>query len=90
MTYYNILYIQIYIWEKNNFARVTSEPKKAIERLDFVKTTYNDFVLKRSEFLRHNGAPNESLRLIIINYMFKYTFGIKTILLESLQNQKTL
>ena len=34
------------------------------------------------------GAPNESLRLIIY-YMFKYSFRIKTSLLESLRNQKT-
>ena len=43
----------------------------------------------RIEFLRHIGAPNESLRLIIIYSMFKYTFGIKTTLLKSLRNQKT-
>ena len=49
--------------------------------LDFGKTTYNDFVLARIEFLKHIGVPNESLRLIIIYYMFKYTFGIKTTLL---------
>ena len=34
------------------------------------------------------GASNESLRLIIIYYMFKYIFGIKTTLLESLSNKK--
>ena len=34
------------------------------------------------------GAPNESLRLIILYYMLKYTFGIKTTLLQSLRNQK--
>ena len=49
----------------------------------------NNFVLTRIESLRHIGAPNESLRLIIIYYIFKYTFGIKTALLKSLQNQKT-
>ena len=42
----------------------------------------------RAEFLRLVGAPNESLTLIIIYYMFKYTFRIKTTLLESLHNQK--
>ena len=41
----------------------------------------NNFVLTRIESLRHIGAPNESPRLIIIDYMFKYTFGIKTTLL---------
>ena len=56
--------------------------------LDFGKTTCNDIVLVLTEFLRHIGAPNESLRLIIIYYMFKYTFGTKITLLESLQNQK--
>ena len=34
------------------------------------------------------GAPNESLRLIIISYMFKYTFGIETTLLVSPRNKK--
>ena len=48
----------------------------------------NNFVLMRIESLRHIGAPNESPRLIIIDYMFKYTFGIKTTLLKSLRNQK--
>ena len=57
--------------------------------LDFNKTSYNDFVLAQSEFLRHIGAPNESLRLIIIYYMSKYSFGIKTTLLESLRCKKS-
>ena len=56
--------------------------------LESGKTTYNEFVLARIEFLRRIGAPNESLRLNIIYYMFKYIFGIKTTLLESLSNQK--
>ena len=59
------------------------------KRLDFGKTTYNNFVLARSEFLSHNGGPNECLRFIIIYYMFNNTFGIKTTLLESLWNQKS-
>ena len=29
-TYYNILYVLIHFWEQNNFARVTSEPKKPV------------------------------------------------------------
>ena len=49
---------------------------------------HNNFVLTRIESLRHIGVPNESPRLIIIDDMFKYTFGIKTTLLESLRNQK--
>ena len=42
----------------------------------------------RSEFLKFVGPPTESLRLIILNYMFKFTFGIKTTSLESLRNKK--
>ena len=45
-------------------------------------------MLARSEFLKVVGAPNEPLRLIIINYMFKYTFGIKTTLLGVASEQK--
>ena len=63
MTNYNILYVLIYIWDQNNFPRVTLEPKK--QRLDLGKTSYNDLVFARCEFLRFVGAPNESLRLII-------------------------
>ena len=37
----------------------------------------------RGELLGFFGDPNEYLRLIIIYYMFKYTFGNKTTLLES-------
>ena len=52
--------------------------------LDFGKTSYEDLVFVRSDFIRLVGAPNESLRLIIIYYMFKYSFRIKTSFLESL------
>ena len=55
----------------------------------FNKTSYKDLVFARVEFLRIFGAPNVSLTLIIIYYMFKYTFRIKTTLLGSIQNQKT-
>ena len=54
--------------------------------LYFGKTSYKDEVSVRSDFLRPIGAPNEYLRPIIIYYMFKYSFGIKKILLESLWN----
>ena len=40
--------------------------QKSLQRLDFGKTSYNHFVLARSEFLRVVGARNEVLRLIII------------------------
>ena len=57
--------------------------------LDFGKSSYNDFVLARSEFLRLVEAPNKFLILVTIYYMFKYTFGIKTTLLESLRSQNS-
>ena len=78
------------IWYINNFARVTSETKKVFYRLYFGKTSYNDLVFERNEFLRLVRAPNESLILIIIYYMFKYSVGIKTTLLESLRSQKSI
>ena len=39
-------------------------------------------------FFKVFGDQNESLRLIIIDYMFRYKFGMKTTLLESHQSQK--
>ena len=54
------------------------------------KTSYKDLGFARNEFLRPVRAPNESLILIIIYYMFKYSVGIKTTLLESLGSQKTI
>ena len=47
-----------------------------------------DLVFARGEFLRFFGAPNKPLRLIIIYYMFKYTLGNKTTLLDSHRSQK--
>ena len=44
----------------------------------------------RNKFLRLVGVPNEFLILIIIYYMFKYSVGVKTTLLESLRSQKIL
>ena len=66
----------MHIWDQINFPRVTSEPKKPL-KADLGKTGYNDLVFARCEFLRFVGRPNESLRLIIRYYMFKYTFGTK-------------
>ena len=74
--------------DQNNVARHTSKPKSPFKRFDLGKTGYKHLVLARCDFLKLVGAPNESLRLIITNYMFKYTFGIKTTL-ESLRNQKS-
>ena len=63
--------------------------EKSFYGLNFGKTSYNNFVLTRIGLLTLLGAPNEFLRLIIINHMFKYTFGIKTTLLESLRSEKS-
>ena len=57
--------------------------------LDFDKTSYKDLVFAEGEFLRLVGVPNEPLRLIIIYYMFEYTFGMNITLLESFRYQKT-
>ena len=59
-------------------------------RLDLGKTSYKDLVFARSEFLKLVVDPNESLRLILIYYMFKYSVEIKKTLLESLRSQKTV
>ena len=56
----------------------------------FDKTSYKDLVFTRNDFLGLPVAPNESLILIIIYYMFKYSVGIKTGLLESLGSQKSI
>ena len=64
--------------------------KKVFWRQYFGKTSYNDLVFARNKFLRLVGAPNESLILIIIYYIFKYSVGIKTTLLESLRSQKLI
>ena len=73
---------------KKHFARVTSEPKKYLK--GYVTANYNDLVFALNDFLRLVGAPNEFLILIMIYYMFKYSVGIKTTLLESLRSQKII
>ena len=65
-----------------------SKKKKSHLRLDLGKTSYKDFIFPRGKFLVLVGAKNESLRVILIYYMFKYLFGIKTTLLESLRSKK--
>ena len=52
------------------------------------QTNYKHLVISRSEFFKLVRALNESLRLIILYFMFEYTFVIKTTLLESLRRQK--
>ena len=59
-------------------ARVTSEPKYH-SRARFRQTSYKDLVFAQNDFLRLVGAPNESLILIIIYYMFKYSVGTPAI-----------
>ena len=88
-TYYNTIYVQIPTYDQKNFARLTSEPKKALQKLDLGKTCYKYLHLARIEFLRFFAAVNVSLRLIIIYYILKYKFWIKTTLLESLLNPKS-
>ena len=51
--------------------------KKVFYGLYFGKTCYKDLVFLRNDFLRLVRDPNESLILIIINYMFKYSVGTK-------------
>ena len=58
-------------------------------RARFRQTSYKDLVFTRGEFLSVVGAQNESLRIILMYYMFKYWFGITTTLLESLRSQNT-
>ena len=58
-------------------------------RARFRQTSYKDLVFARGEFLSVVGSQNESLRIILMSYTFKYWFGITTTLLESLQNQNT-
>ena len=67
MSYLNVLYVRILIWDHNNFARVTSEPKYYF-RARFRQTSHKDLVFARGEFLSVVGAQNESLRFIMIYY----------------------
>ena len=84
-----MLHVQILSWDPNNFARVTSEQKKKYFR-GYISANLKDLVFRRNDFLRLVGARNESLILIIIYYIFKYSVGIKTTLLESLRSQKSI
>ena len=43
----------------------------------------------RGEFFSVVGAQIESLRILLMYYMFKYGFGSTTTLLESLRSQNT-
>ena len=71
MNYINLLYVQILIWDDDNFARVTSDQNTHF-RVRFRETSYKDLVFARGEFLSVIGAQNESLRTILMYYIFKY------------------
>ena len=58
-------------------------------RARFRQTSYKEIVFARREFLSVVRDQNESLRIILMSYTFKYWFGITTTLLESLRNQNT-
>ena len=58
----------MHIWDQNNIARVTTEPKNPFK--DPIGTTsYKDLMFARGEFFRLVKAQNESLRVIIIYYI---------------------
>ena len=63
--------MQILIWDHNNFARVTSDQNTHF-RARFRQTSYKDLVFARGEFLSVVGAQNESLRIKLMHYKFKY------------------
>ena len=82
----SLRYIIIYYMFKYTFWITTTlleslRSQKSIQRLYFGKTSYKDLVFAQNVFLRLVGAPNDSLILIIIYSMFKYSVGIKTTLL---------
>ena len=52
--------------------------KKSLSWLELGKTSYKHLVFAQIEFLSLVGAPNDSLRLIIIYNMFNYSVKIKT------------
>ena len=58
--------------------------KGSIQAILVIRTQF----FAREDFLRLDGAQNKSIRLIIIYYIFKYTFGIKTTLLVSFRSKK--
>ena len=64
--------------------------RKRILKAIFRKTSYKDLVFAQIDFLLIFGDPNQSLILIIIYYMFKYSVGIKKTLLKSLRIRKRI
>ena len=64
------------------------KPKKPFNGSISVKLLIMTFFLTKNGFLMLLGAPNEFLRLIITHYMFKYSFRIKTTLLDALGSRR--
>ena len=59
--------------EKKNIARVTSEPKNPIYRHDLGKTSYNDLLFTRGEFLWLVGpkkfSPTNYFNILYVQIM---------------------
>ena len=55
----------------------------------FSQTSYKDLVFAGGEFLSVVAAQNESLRVILMYYMFKYRLGMTTTFLETLRSKNT-
>ena len=72
---------------KTTFLESLQSQKSPLKARFTKKTSEKDLVFAQGEFLRLVGCPNESLRLIIIYYTFKYKFIIETTLLVLLQSQ---
>ena len=53
------------------------------------KTSYRDLAFAQGEFFSVVGGQKESLRIILMYYMFEYWFWFTTTLLESLRRQNT-
>ena len=84
-----MLYVQILIWNHDNLARVTSEPKIHLKDR-FRPTSYKDLVFARSEFLSVVGTQNESLRLIIIYYIKLHICDLNNFATFSLEPKKPI
>ena len=86
--------IKIYYMLKYSFRIKTSMLESLWSQKNRLKARFRQNYLQglsfaRRELLRLVGAQNESLILIIIYYIFKYTFGTKTTFLDSLWSQKS-
>ena len=89
-----ILFIIYYMFKYSVGIKTTLllslQSQKSTLKAIFRKTSYKDLVFEENDFLRLVGDPNESLILLVIYYMFKYSVGLNTTLLESLRSQKNI